>query len=99
MVIIDIVIESGNLQCTLFIHIVENLFTKMENLLGIQRQYRIGTRELQFKGLLDEIAEVVKLMVSREELVCEPDRGKGGVMSLRKHIEKTKQLLRESIPP
>lgn len=93
--------ESGNLQATMFIQVVINLFEKMENLLGIPQEFRIGRRGNNHGGLLcePEFFRILKAVLSKEELICKPDLGKGGVNALRKYIEQTRQILRDSIEP
>ncbi|KAI1411742.1 hypothetical protein F5Y13DRAFT_200729 [Hypoxylon sp. FL1857] len=90
-------LESGNVQATLFIEIVNNLFQRMEDLLGIPSELRIGPRGTDNGGLLSEegFAETLRMMVSREELLYLPEYGKGGARALRKYIKKTKQLWEE----
>ncbi|KAI1388370.1 uncharacterized protein F4822DRAFT_244055 [Hypoxylon trugodes] len=97
----DFPLQSGNLQSMMFIQIVVNLFERMESLLGIPRQFRIGTRGKDNGGLLtgDDFCGVVRMMIDKEELVCQPELGKGGVKVLRKYIENSKRLLLESIAP
>ncbi|KAI8963077.1 hypothetical protein F5Y11DRAFT_170195 [Daldinia sp. FL1419] len=94
-------LQSGNLQATLFIQVVINLFEKMENLLGIPQEFRLEMRAINQDGLLSEpeFFRVLRAVLIKEELVYKPDVGKGGVSALRKHIEQTRQLLRDSIEP
>ncbi|KAI2783063.1 hypothetical protein F4815DRAFT_491698 [Daldinia loculata] len=94
-------LQSGNLQATMFIQVVINLFEKMENLLGIPQEFRIGRRGNNHGGLLcePEFFRILKAVLSKEELICKPDLGKGGVNALRKYIEQTRQILRDSIEP
>ncbi|KAI0850123.1 hypothetical protein F5Y00DRAFT_260854 [Daldinia vernicosa] len=94
-------LQSGNLQVTMFIQVIINLFGKMENLLGIPQEFRIGGHGTHHGGLLNEpeFFRVLRAVLSKEELVCKPDLGKGGVNALRKYLEQTRQLLRDSIEP
>ncbi|KAI1104398.1 hypothetical protein F4804DRAFT_189901 [Jackrogersella minutella] len=94
-------LRSGNLQATVFIDIVNNLFERMESLLGVPREFRIGRRVTNHGGLLseEEITGALNMMLSKEELVYQPENGKGGVKALRLYVEKTKELLRDKITP
>ncbi|KAI0131222.1 hypothetical protein F4814DRAFT_445363 [Daldinia grandis] len=94
-------LQSGNLQATMFIQVVINLFDKMEKLLGIPQEFRIGKYGTNHDGLLcePEFFRFLKAALSKEELICKPDHGKGGVNALRKYIEQARQLLRDSIEP
>ncbi|KAI0884764.1 uncharacterized protein GGS22DRAFT_146690 [Annulohypoxylon maeteangense] len=97
----DLPIQSGNLQAVMFIEIVNNLFERIESLLGIPRQFRVGTRGSDDGGLLneEEVNGALNMMILKEELVYQPERGKGGAKSLRMFLDMTKQLLREKITP
>ncbi|KAI0378370.1 hypothetical protein F5Y04DRAFT_148796 [Hypomontagnella monticulosa] len=97
----DFPVQSGNLQATMFIQVVNNLFERMEGLLGVPRQFRIGIRGTETPGLLseDELAGIFKTMALKEESVHQPARGKGGISALRQYIDGTKRLLWESIAP
>ncbi|KAI1655840.1 hypothetical protein F4813DRAFT_366507 [Daldinia decipiens] len=94
-------LQSGNLQATMFIQVVINLFEKMENLLGIPQEFRLNRHGTNHGGLLSEpeFFRILKAVLYKEELVYKPDLGKGGVNALRKYIEQTRQLLRDSIEP
>ncbi|KAI1210574.1 uncharacterized protein F4807DRAFT_52631 [Annulohypoxylon truncatum] len=97
----DIPLRSGNLQATMFIEIVNNLFERMESLLGIPRQFRVSTRGSDGSGLLsdEEVNGTLKMMILKEELVYQPQYGKGGAKALRMFLGMTEQLLREKITP
>lgn len=97
----DFPLQSGNLQATMFIQVVNNLFERMESLLGIPRQFQIGIRGTDTAGLLseEELTGIFKMMALKEEVVRQPDRGKGGISALRQYIDRTKRLLRENIAP
>ncbi|KAJ8123394.1 hypothetical protein ONZ43_g648 [Nemania bipapillata] len=93
-------LESGNLQATLFIQIATSLFEKLECLLGLPPELRITMRAVDRGGLCvhDDFQEVVKIVLSKDE-IGRPENGKGGVVSLRKNMKRSMQLLRESIAP
>ncbi|KAI2473348.1 hypothetical protein F4781DRAFT_188887 [Annulohypoxylon bovei var. microspora] len=94
-------LHSGSLQAMMFIEVVNNLFERMEGLLGVPRQFRVGLRGAENDGLLsdEEIDKTLKMMMSKEELVYQPQYGKGGAKALRMYLDMTKQLLREKITP
>ncbi|KAI1354863.1 hypothetical protein F5Y01DRAFT_328645 [Xylaria sp. FL0043] len=96
----DFVLESGNLQATVFIQIATSLFEKVECMLGLPPELRVTTRAVDRGGLRveDDFLDVIKSVLSRDE-IGKPENGKGGAASLRKHIEMAMQLLRESIAP
>lgn len=92
--------ESGNLQTIILIQIVTSLFERLETLLGLPREFRIGGREPECPGLFGQqgFMETARPIMRNEEIGA-MDHGKGGVEALRRHIRKTKQLLKESIAP
>lgn len=94
-------LESGNLQATMFLEIVNNLFQRIESLIGIPQQLRVSKRGSDGDGLLsdEEINGTLKMMISKEELVYQPEYGKGGAKALRTFLEMTGQILREKISP
>ncbi|KAI0426548.1 hypothetical protein F5Y09DRAFT_318597 [Xylaria sp. FL1042] len=92
-------VESGNLQATLFIQIAERLFKKLECLLGLPAELTISMRDADRVGLLcidEDFQEIIKRVLFKE-VVGKPEKGKGGVASLRKHMQGAVQLLHESI--
>jgi len=84
----------------MIIQLVTNMFERIESLLGLPREFRIGTREDSHDGLLrnDGFLEFAKVIIRKED-VESPKEGKGGMRSLRKDIKKSKQLLRSRIAP
>ncbi|KAI1800176.1 hypothetical protein F4811DRAFT_567311 [Daldinia bambusicola] len=96
-------LQSGNLQATLFIQVIISLFENVENLLGIPQEFQLDNtrRTMSHGGLLSELefATILRAILAKEELICKPDRGKGGVNALRRYINETRQLLRDSIEP
>lgn len=72
----------------------------METLLGLPRQFRIDGRGEESRGLFVQhgFMEIAGPIINKEE-VGALENGKGGVKALRKHLKKTKKLLRESIAP
>ncbi|KAI1449466.1 hypothetical protein F5Y02DRAFT_211617 [Annulohypoxylon stygium] len=97
----DVPLQSGNLQATMFLEIVNNLFQRIESLIGIPQQLRVSKRGSDGDGLLsdEEINGTLKMMISKEELVYQPEYGKGGAKALRTFLEMTGQILREKISP
>ncbi|KAK3369912.1 hypothetical protein B0H63DRAFT_304330 [Podospora didyma] len=93
-------VESGNLQATMIIHYVANTLDKIETLLGLPRELRIGTREDSSHGLLrnERFLEVAESVIRKEDVGREVE-GKGGIRSLRRNMKKSKRLLRSRINP
>ncbi|KAK2598638.1 hypothetical protein N8I77_012033 [Diaporthe amygdali] len=94
-------LQSGNLQTTMFIQMVTNTFERMERLLGLPREFHIGTRDGGGTGGLlsgDGFLDVAKSMLRKEE-VGRPEEGQGGIKYLRKTMKKAKRLLRDRIAP
>ncbi|KAG8165899.1 hypothetical protein KVR01_004451 [Diaporthe batatas] len=93
-------IQSGNLQTIILIQIVTSLFERLEPLLGLPREFRIGDRDSEAPGLFGQqgFMKTAVSIIGNEEAGAS-DRGKGGVKALRWHIKKAKQLLKESIAP
>ncbi|KAI1132428.1 hypothetical protein F5Y10DRAFT_208032 [Nemania abortiva] len=96
----NFMVESGNLQATLFIQIIMSLFERLESLIGLPSELRITMRVVDRGGLFvdKDFQSVVKTVLSKDE-VGRPENGKGGVASLRKHMKDAVRLLRESIAP
>jgi hypothetical protein len=84
----------------MIIQIVTNMFERIETLLGLPREFRIGTREDSCDGLLrsEGFLEFALAIIRRED-VGRPEEGKGGMRSLRKDMKKARQLLRSCIAP
>jgi hypothetical protein len=85
----------------MIIHMVTNTFERMESLLGLPREFRIGTRDDGGNGGLlrgDGLVEMARSMLQKED-VERPEEGKGGIKSLRRDIKKAKRLLRDRIAP
>lgn len=85
----------------MFIQMVTNTFERMERLLGLPREFHIGTRDGGgSSGLLsgDGFLDVAKSMLRKEE-VGRSEEGQGGIKYLRKTIKKAKRLLRDRIAP
>ncbi|KAI1139720.1 hypothetical protein F5Y05DRAFT_411906 [Hypoxylon sp. FL0543] len=89
-------LKTSDLRATVFVEVVNNLFERMENLLGMPQEFRVGMRVSGNDGLLSEeyFTGALRMMMSQEELVYMPEHGKGGVKALRIYIEKTKQSMR-----
>ncbi|OTB14857.1 hypothetical protein K445DRAFT_23380 [Daldinia sp. EC12] len=94
-------LQSGNLQATLFTQVIISLFEKIENLLGIPQEFQLTPHKTTHAGLLSEpeFSAVLRAILVKEELMCKPDVGKGGISALRRYINQTRQLLRDSIEP
>lgn len=86
----------------MFIQMVTNTFERMESLLGLPREFHIGTRDAGGTGGLlisgEGFVEVARSML-RKENAGRPEEGQGGIKSLRKSIKKAKRLLRDRIAP
>lgn len=84
----------------MIIQLVTNMFERIENLLGLPPEFRIGTREDHPQGLLrgEGFLELAKTIIRKED-VGSPAQGKGGMRSLRKDMKKAKYLLRSRIAP
>ncbi|KAI0805843.1 hypothetical protein GGR55DRAFT_680644 [Xylaria sp. FL0064] len=65
----DFVLESGNLQTTVFIQIATSLFEKVECLLRLPPELRVTIRAADRGGLRveDDLREVIKSVLSRDE--------------------------------
>lgn len=93
-------LESGNLQTIILIQVVTSLFERMESLLGLPREFRIGARKEEPRGLFVQPGFMdIAGPIMRKEDDGQLHHGQGGVKSLRKCIKKSKQLLRDSIAP
>ncbi|KAH8779753.1 hypothetical protein F5883DRAFT_540531 [Diaporthe sp. PMI_573] len=94
-------LQSGNLQTTMFIQMVTNSFERMERLLGLPREFHIGTRGGGGTGGLLNAHGFVRVAGSmlRKEEAGRPEEGQGGIQYLRKAIKKAKRLLRDRIAP
>jgi hypothetical protein len=84
----------------MIIHIVTNMFERMEIVLGLPREFRIGTREDLQDGLLrsEGFIEIAKSLLRKED-EGRPEVGKGGIKSLKKNLKRAKRLLRDHIDP
>jgi len=84
----------------MIIHLVTNMFERIENLLGLPRQLRIGCREVGNDGLLrgEGFLRLAESLIHRED-TGRPEDGKGGIKSLRSNMKKAKRLLRGRIAP
>ncbi|KAM7193011.1 hypothetical protein V8F33_008059 [Rhypophila sp. PSN 637] len=93
-------LQSGNLQSTMIIHLVTNMFERIESLLGLPRELRLGSREVGNDGLLRSqgFLKLAQSLIHREDR-GRPEEGKGGVKSLRSNMKKAKRLLRDHIAP
>lgn len=76
------------------------MFERMETVLGLPREFRIGTREDSHDGLINKagFSEFTKALLLKEN-GGRPEEGQGGIMSLRKDMKKAKRLLRCHIAP
>ncbi|KAK0705862.1 hypothetical protein B0T26DRAFT_724769 [Lasiosphaeria miniovina] len=95
-------LQSGNLQSTMVIHLVTNMLERIETLLGLPRELRIGTRVDCIDGGLfrtsDRFLELAEAFIRKED-VGRAEDGKGGIRSLRRDMKKAKRLLRGAIAP
>ncbi|QKX60580.1 uncharacterized protein TRUGW13939_07725 [Talaromyces rugulosus] len=93
-------LQSGNLQGMMIIQLVTNMFERMETLLGLPREFRIGTRENSHNGLIFNagFSEIARALLLKED-GGRPEEGQGGIGALRKDIKKAKRLLRSHIAP
>jgi hypothetical protein len=84
----------------MIIQLVTNMFERIENLLGLPSDLRIGTREDNHEGLL-RTENFLDLAVSiiRKDEHGSPKQRRGGMQSLRQDIEKAKMLLCTRIAP
>jgi hypothetical protein len=84
----------------MIIQLVTNMFERMETLLGLPREFRIGTREDSHNGLIDKakFSEIAKALLLKEN-GGRPEEGQGGIGALRKDMRKSKRLLRCHIAP
>ena len=82
------------------IQLISNILERIETLLGLPRQFRIGTREDKRDGLLryDGFIEIAKEIIRKEDVGL-PQEGKGGIRSLRRDMKRAKRLLRDYITP
>jgi len=92
--------ESGNLQTTMIIQLLENVLERIESLLGLPPDLCLGTREPVDDGLFgrEGMLTLAEMMIRREDTGW-PEDGKGGVRSLRRDMDKAKELLRSRIAP
>lgn len=81
----------------MIIQLVTNMFEKMESLLGLPREFCIGSREDSYNGLLrtEGFLEFAKSMIQKEDA----GRPEAGMVSLRRNMRKAQQLLRSRIAP
>ncbi|EPE30391.1 Zn2/Cys6 DNA-binding protein [Glarea lozoyensis ATCC 20868] len=92
--------ESGNLQASMIIQLVTNMFERIEILLGLPSEFRLGTREDDPRGLLrDEVFFKFAISVIQKENDLSPEQERGGILSLRRDIEQSKHLLCSRIAP
>ena len=84
----------------MIIQLVNNMFERIETLLGLPREFRIGTREPTHDGLFktEGFLDIVTTILRKEE-PGQPEEGKGGIKSLQRDMKKAQQLLRERIAP
>ena len=84
----------------MIIQLVANMFERMETLLGLPREFRIGTREDSHNGLIFNTgsSEIARALLLKED-GGRPEEGQGGIGALRKDIKKAKRLLRSHIAP
>jgi hypothetical protein len=84
----------------MIIHLVANMFERIERLLGLPRRLRIGSREDTQDGLFvrEGFLGLAESIIRREE-TGRPEDGKGGIRSLRRDMRTAKRLLREKISP
>jgi hypothetical protein len=84
----------------MIIQLVTNMFERIEILLGLPSEFRLGTREDDPHGLLrDEFFFKFAMSVIQRENDLSPERDRGGVLSLRRDIEQSKYLLCNRIAP
>ncbi|KAH8897380.1 hypothetical protein GQ53DRAFT_743099 [Thozetella sp. PMI_491] len=96
----SLAVESGNLQATMLIQLVTNMFEKIEALLGLPQELRIGRRPGGQEGLLINggFLDTAAAMIRKED-IGRPEEGKGGIRSLRRDMRKARRLLRSHIAP
>ncbi|KAK4450285.1 hypothetical protein QBC34DRAFT_78098 [Podospora aff. communis PSN243] len=92
--------QLGNLQSTVILNLVANMFERIELLLGLPLHLRIGSRGDSQDGLFvrQGFLGLAESVIQREDVGRAVD-GKGGVVSLRRDMGTTKRLLREKISP
>jgi hypothetical protein len=81
--------------------VVTSLLERIEILLGLPREFRLGTRRREDTlGLFraDGFMDIASPIMRKEE-EGDPYVGKGGIKCLRETIKKTKHLLRDGIAP
>jgi hypothetical protein len=76
------------------------MFERIENLLGLPSDLRIGTREHNHEGLLrtEDFLDLAVSIIRKDELRS-PKQRRGGMQLLRQDIEKVKMLLCTRIAP
>jgi hypothetical protein len=84
----------------MIIQLATNMFERIESLLGLPTELRIGTRDDNHQGLLETegFLELAVAIIRKDELGS-PKHCKGGMRSLREDMEKSKVLLRTRIAP
>ena len=84
----------------MIIQLVTSMFEKIETVIGLPREFRIGTRENGQDGLLRDksLLGFAKSMIQKEDS-GNAEEGKGGIKSLRKNMKRAKRLLRDRIAP
>ena len=82
----------------MIIQLILNVFGRIEILLGLPKQFRVGNRETSEDGLFGQ-GDALDCAIAkiRQEEVGRQEEGKGGVRSLRENIEKATELLRTRI--
>lgn len=84
----------------MIIQLLTNVLERIESLLGLPLELCIGTREPADGGLFvrEGMLTLAESMVRMEDTGW-PEDGKGGVRSLRRDMERAKELLRSRIAP
>lgn len=86
----------------MIIDVVLNIFDKIEALLGLPREFRLGKRDDGHSGLFrrEGFLNIAEEMLRRElDDGGLPVDGKGGVKALRRNLSRTRQVLRALIDP
>jgi hypothetical protein len=93
----------------MFIQIVTSLFERMENLLGLPRDLRVGTHGRVHNGLLSDknFVAILQVIIQKEEVELgqpvQPGRplkkGLDGIKTLRSSMKKAMQLFKDNISP
>lgn len=98
--VLNLTIESGNLQTLVLIQIATSLLDKIEGLLGLPREFRLSKRREGGGGIFSkpDCSGLARVILEKEDGGAS-ESGKGGTKALRWHIKKAKQLLRERIAP